>query len=149
MNEPEKIIFVDNLTSIDEIETFSNQSNVKIISFDYTSHIKLTEKNIQHEISEIYLIQDTKKLQKQCFEFLNWHNLDIIKKNISFLNINISKLYNDQLIHVIVKIIKKFSEIKVIINKFPNLKYFASGDLLLIGKLWTESINEIPNSEKV
>jgi len=149
MNEPEKIIFVDNLTSIDEIETFSNQSNVKIISFDYASHIKLTEKNIQHEISEIYLIQDTKKLQKQCFEFLNWHDLDILKKNISFLNINISKLYNDQLIHVIVKIIKKFSEIKVIINKFPNLKYFASGDLLLISKLWTESINEIPNSEKV
>ena len=149
MNNPKKIIFVDNLTSINEVETFSNQSDVKIISFDYASHIKLTEKNIQHEISEIYLIQDTKKLQKQCFEFLNWHNLDIIKKNISFLNINISKLYNDQLIHVIVKIIKKFSEIKVIINKFPNLKYFASGDLLLIGKLWIKSINEIPNSQKV
>ena len=73
----------------------------------------------------------------------------MVKKNISFLNINISKLYNDQLIHVIVKIIKKFSEIKVIINKFPNLKYFASGDLLLIGKLWIKSINEIPNSEEV
>ena len=127
----------------------SNKSDAKIISFDYASHIKLREKNIQHEISEIYLTQDTRKLQKQCFEFSNWYDLDVIKKNISFLNINISKLYTDQLIHVIIKIIKKFSEIKVIIKKFPNLKYFASGDLLLIGKLWIKSINEIPNSQKV
>ena len=148
MNKPKKIIFVDNLTSINEIETSSNQSDVKIISFDYASHIKLTAKNIQHEISEIYLTQDTKKLQKQCFEFSNWYDLDVIKKNISFLNINISKLYSDQLIHVIIKIIKNFSEIKVIIKKFPNLEYFASGDLFLISKLLIRSIFEIQNSKK-
>ena len=148
MNTPKKIIFVDNLTSINEVEVFSNQSDVKIISFDYTSHIKLKEKNIEHEISEIYLTQDTKKLQKQCYEFLNWNNLDEIKNNISFLNINICKLYNDQLIHPIVKILKKFSEIKSIINKFTNLEYFASGDLLLIGKLLIKSVNEIPNSKE-
>ena len=120
MNKPKKIIFVDNLTSINEIETSSNQSDVKIISFDYASHIKLTAKNIQHEISEIYLTQDTKKLQKQCYEFLNWNNLDEIKNNISFLNINICKLYDDQLIHRFVKILKKFSEIKSIINHYKN-----------------------------
>ena len=149
MNESKKIIFVDNLTSINEIENFSNQSDVKIISFDYTSHIKLTEKNIEHEISEIYLTQDTEKLQKQCYEFLNWYNLDVVKKNTSFLNINISKLYNDQLIHEIIKILKKFSEIKVIVKQFPNSKYFASGDLLLISKLWVKSTNEIPNNQKM
>ena len=148
MNTPKKIIFVDNLTSINEVEVFSNQSDVKIISFDYTSHIKLKEKNIEHEISEIYLTQDTKKLQKQCFEFSNWYDLDVIKNNISFLNINICKLYNDQLINPIVKILKKFSEIKSIINKFTNLEYFASGDLLLIGKLLIKSVNEIPNSKE-
>ena len=149
MNESKKIIFVDNLTSINEIENFSNQSDVKIISFDYTSHIKLTEKNIEHEISEIYLTQDTDKLQKQCYEFLNWYNLDVVKKNTSFLNINISKLYNDQLIHEIIKILKKFSEIKVIVKQFSNSKYFASGDLLLISKLWVKSTNEIPNNQKM
>ncbi len=149
MNEPKKIIFVDNLTSINEIENFSNHSDVKIISFDYTSHIKLTEKNIEHEISEIYLTQDTKKLQKQCYEFLNWYDLDIIKKNTSFLNVNISRLYNDQLIHKIIKILKNFSEIKVVVKQFPNLEYFASGDLLLISKLWIKCINEIPNSQKM
>ena len=148
MNNPKKMIFVDNLTSINEIEVFSNQSDTKFITFDYTSHIKLKEKNIEHEISEIYLTQDTKKLQKQCYEFLNWYDLDVIKNNISFLNINICKLYNDQLIHPVVKILKKFSEIKSIINKFTNLEYFASGDLLLIGKLLIKSVNEIPNSKE-
>jgi len=32
MNKPQKIIFVDDLTSINEIETLSNSSDVKIIS---------------------------------------------------------------------------------------------------------------------
>jgi len=148
MNEPKQIIFVDNLTSINEIETFSDKDNVKIITFDYASHIELTEKKIDHEISEIYLNQDINKLQKQCYEFLNWYNLDILKKHISFLNINIPKLYNDQLIHPIVKILKKFSEIKMIIKKFPNLEYFASGDLFLISKLLIKSIYELQNSKK-
>jgi len=148
MNESKQIIFVDNLTSINEIETFSDKDNVKIITFDYASHIELTEKKIDHEISEIYLNQDINKLQKQCYEFLNWYNLDILKKHISFLNINIPKLYNDQLIHPIVKILKKFSEIKMIIKKFPNLEYFASGDLFLISKLLIKSIYELQNSKK-
>ena len=63
MNEPKQIIFVDNLTSINELETFSDKDDVKIITFDYTSHIELTEKKIDHEISEIYLNQDINKLQ--------------------------------------------------------------------------------------
>ena len=148
MNEPKQIVFVDNLTSINEIEIFSNKDDVKIITFDYGSHIKLIEKNIDHEISEIYLTEDVNKLQKQCYEFLNWSNLDLVKKDISFLNINIPRLYNDQLIHPLVKILKKFSEIKIIKKKFLNLKYFASGDLFLISKLLIKDISEIENSKE-
>ena len=148
MNEPKQIIFVDNLTLINEIETISDKDDVKFITFDYDSHVKLTEKNIDHEISEMYLTEDVNKLQKQCYEFLNWSNLDVVKKDISFLNINIPRLYNDQLIHPLVKILKKFSEIIIIIKKFPNLKYFASGDLFLISKLLIKDISKIENSKK-
>ena len=148
MTEGKKIIFVDSLTSINEVKNFFDKENIKIITFDYSSHVELTEKNIEHEISEVYLTEDIGKLQRQCYEFLNWYDLDIIKKNIKFFNVNISKLYNDQLIHPIVKILKKFSEIKVIIKKFPNLEYFASGDLFLISKLLIRSIFEIQNSKK-
>ena len=148
MTEGKKIIFVDSLTSINEVKNFFDKENIKIITFDYSSHVELTEKNIEHEISEVYLTEDIGKLQRQCYEFLNWYDLDIIKKNINFFNVNIPKLYNDQLIHPIVKILKKFSEIKVIIKKFPNLEYFASGDLFLISKLLIRSIFEIQNSKK-
>ena len=148
MTEGGKIVFVDSLTSINEVESFFDKENVKIITFDYSSHIQLTEKNIEHEISEIYLTEDVVELQKQCYEFLNWSNLDVVKKEISFLNINIPRLYNDQLIHPLVKILKKFSEIKIIIKKFINLKYFASGDLFLISKLLIKDISEIENSRK-
>ena len=148
MNEPKQIVFVDNLTSINELETFSEKVDVKFITFDYDSHIKLIERNIDHEISEIYLTEDINKLQKQCYEFLNWSNLDLVKKDISFLNINIPRLYNDQLIHPLVKILKKFSEIKIIKKKFLNLKYFASGDLFLISKLLIKDISEIENSKE-
>jgi hypothetical protein len=144
----EKIIFVDELTSINEIENFSKQMKVKFITFDYNSHIKLKEKNIKHELSENYLKDDIDKIQKQCYKFLNWSDIDEVKNNITFLNINICKLYNDQLIHVIVKILKKFSEIKFITKKFPKLEYFASGELLLISKLLIKSVNQISNSKK-
>jgi hypothetical protein len=146
---PEKIILVDNLTSINEIENFTNQPNSKFITFDYTSHIKLTEKKIEHEISEIYSDYDVIKLQKNCYNFLNWYDLDIIKKNFSFLGINIPKLYNNQLIHVLVSITKKFSELKSVINKFPNSNYFASGVLLSIVSLFEKPVSEIPNGRNV
>ena len=142
-----KIILVDDSTSINEIEKLSNYTDIKFITFDYTSHIKLTEKKIEHEISENYSNNKIEQLQKKCYELLDWNELDIIKNNITFLGINISKLYNDQLIHVIVKTLKKLSELKFIIKKFPNHDYFASGELLLISNLLANSVYEIKNSK--
>ena len=145
---PKKIILIDNFTQINEIDNLISDNSTKIISFDYESHQKLLEKNIEHEISEIYSDEENvEKIQKNCYEFLEWHNLDIIKKNASFFGINIPKLYADQLIHGIVKILKKFSELKLIFNKYSNSIYSASGDLLLIISLFTELISEIPNGK--
>ena len=145
---PKKIILIDNFTQINEIDNLTSDNSTKIITFDYESHQELLEKNIEHEISEIYSDEENvEKIQKNCYEFLEWHNLDIIKKNASFFGINIPKLYADQLIHGIVKILKKFSELKLIFNKYSNSIYFASGDLLLIISLFTELISEIPNGK--
>ena len=147
MEQVEKIILVDNLTSISEIETFSDCIDTKFITFDYASHIKLTEKKIKHEISENYSNNEIDQLQKKCYNFLDWHELDIIKNNINFLGVNIPKLYDDQLIHVFVKIVKKFSELKSVINKFRNANYFASGELFLLSNLLVESVSEIQNAK--
>ena len=105
----EKIILVDNLTSLKEIENFASGKFVKIITFDYASHKKLNEKNIEHEISEIYSNrEDVEKTQKKCYEFLKWCDLDIINQNVSFSGINIPKLFTDQLIPSIASGLKKF-----------------------------------------
>ena len=144
----EKIILVDNLTSLKEIENFASGKFVKIITFDYASHKKLNEKNIEHEISEIYSNrEDVEKTQKKCYEFLKWCDLDIINQNVSFSGINIPKLFTDQLIPSIASGLKKFLELKLITDKFPNSTYFASGELMHIIKTFQRSFTEIPSGK--
>ena len=88
----EKIILVDNLTSLKEIENFASGKFVKIITFDYASHKKLNEKNIEHEISEIYSNrEDVEKTQKKCYEFLKW--CDLVFQELIFQNYLLINLY--------------------------------------------------------
>ena len=63
------------------------------------------------------------------------------------MGINIPQLYNDQLIHSIIKIVKKFSELENIFNNFSNVHYYASGDLFLIIKQFTEQASKILNEK--
>ena len=144
---PKKIILIDNLTEINEIVDFLDNETL-VISFDYESHNKLLEQNITHTISENFLIDvNIESLQKIGYEFLEWSNLISIKDKVSFLGINIPQLYNDQLIHPIIKIVKKFSELENIFNNFSNVHYYASGDLFLIIKQFTEQASKILNEK--
>lgn len=144
---PKKIILIDNLTEINEIVDFLDNETL-VISFDYESHNKLLEQNITHTISENFLIDvNIESLQKIGYEFLEWSNLISIKDKVSFLGINIPQLYNDQLIHSIIKIVKKFSELENIFNNFSNVHYYASGDLFLIIKQFTEQASKILNEK--
>ena len=75
----EKIILVDNLTSLKEIESFASGKFVKIITFDYASHKKLNKKNIEHEISEIY--SNKQDVEKEKANIVNT-NQQIVTKLI-------------------------------------------------------------------
>ena len=67
---PKKIILIDNFTQINEIGNLISDNSTKIITFDYESHQELLEKNIEHEISEIYSDEENvEKIQKNCYEF--------------------------------------------------------------------------------
>ena len=75
---------------------------------------------------------------------------EIIERLISQdRDLRIVLIGSDNALQQSLEILKKFSEIKVIVKQFPNSKYFASGDLLLISKLWVKSTNEIPNNQKM
>ena len=144
---PKKIILIDNLTEINEIVDFLD-SETLVISFDYESHKNLEQENIDHKISENFCIDESiELLQKQSYKFLEWHNLETIRDNVSFYGINIPKLYDEQLIHSIVKIVKKFSELKSIFKQYPNVSYHASGDLFLLIREFGNQISKIPNEK--
>jgi hypothetical protein len=144
------IIFVDSSTSINHLEKIIEETKGKVISFDYSTHIKLNSKNISHVISDNYSSEEeVEKMQKICYKFLNWHEEKKFHNELKFQEINIPKLFNDEFFSSLVKVMKKFSEIRWIFNKEKNLKIFASNDLLEIVKLFTKSYSELKSIENV
>lgn len=144
-NKPsEKIALVDNLTTIKFLEQFSKESYSKIITFDYCTHDKLTNKKIPHELSDTFSSDEVvKKAQKQCYSFSKWYDLPIVSNNFSYFEINLGKLYTDQFIPSLVSLIKKFIEFKSIYENNTDATFFASGDLLNIVKIFTQNFIEI------
>ena len=143
-----KIILVDDLTSNDFLEKISKETHAKIISFDYKTHTLLNEKKIQHEISELYLNTNLKELQKKCYTLSKYYELKIIDDNISYCGINIPKLFSDQFLPSMVSVFKKFSEFQSIFNLHPTSIFLASGDLLNIVKLFSNSFIEIDGKKE-
>jgi hypothetical protein len=145
----EKIVLADNLTSLSFLENISKEKNVKIISFDYKTHTKLVDKKIQHEISENYLNQDNVEiLQKKCYEFAKWYNLKIVDDCFVYSGINIAKLFTDQFMPSFISILKKFSECQKIYKIYSPSMFLASGDLLNIIKLFSNSFFEIKENQE-
>ena len=146
------IIFVDSSTSIKHLEKVIEQTKGKVISFDYSTHIKLNSKNISHIISDNYSNENEMgRMQKICYKFSKWHEEKEFHDIVKFQNINIPKLFNDEFLSILVKLIKKFSEVSQILNKEKNLKIFASNELLEIVKLFSKSyskLDSIKNEEK-
>lgn len=140
INEEQVIILIDSSSSISELEKIIVKNKIRIITFDYASHIELKNKNIIHTISESYNSTiDINELQKKCYSFLKWHEERTVRDNLQFHGINIPKLFTDQLWHSIIKVVKKFSEVQEIYNQYPDSKYIANGDLLEIIKIFTSS----------
>jgi len=146
------IIFVDSSTSINHLEKIIKQTKGKVISFDYSTHIKLNSKNISHIISDNYSNEnEVEKMQKICYMFSKWHEEEKFQNTLKFQNINIPKLFNDEFLSSLVKVIKKFSEVKQIFAIEKNTKIFASNELLQIVKLFSKSyskLDSIENEEK-
>lgn len=139
------IAFIDSSTSISELEKILDKNKISVITFDYISHVKLKNKNIVHVVSDNYNNSNINELQKQCYTFLKWYDEKVVKDNLQFNGVNIPKLFTEQLWHSIVKIVKKFVEVQKIYNKYPNSKYFASGNLLEIIKIFTTSCTKLGN----
>ena len=150
--EYKQIIFADINSNFNQIKKIINQNkSIIIISFDYKTHKKLNDEKIDHEISDKF-INDTEcqKIQDYVYKFTYWFNENEFSDLLTYREINIGRLYQDELLNFFVRFLKKFKEIKNIINQNKDVEFFADNELFKIINFFTESCKNIgSSSEKI
>lgn len=142
------ILFIDS-NSIHVARNKIN-SNIKVISFDYESHKALSEKNIQHSMSDEYTNEEKLlKIQNLTYKLTEWYSEDEVKKYLEYNGLNLGKLFYDELLYELLKIIKKFFEVREIFQLYPNANYVAPNLLYDTLCLFTKSVTKIHNKEKL
>ena len=132
----------DSSNSIEDIEKLKDE--VTVITFDYESHNILKNKKIIHKISDEFIDTETsKKITNRNYELIKWYELKIIKEELSFHGVNIPKLFTDELISSLLKLLKKIIEVKSICQNFPNSTFYASNELYDIILIFTDSVTKI------
>jgi len=141
------LILFDFSNSYEDIEKIKNES--VIITFDYESHELLKKKKITHKISDEFIDTETaKKITNRNYELLKWYELKIVQDKLSFHGVNIPKLFTDEFTSSLLKLLKKIVEIRNILQRFPDSKIYASGELMDIVKIFTSSGTKIGVKKK-
>ena len=106
---------------------------------------------LSNEISDKF-INDTEcqKIQDYVYKFTYWFNENEFSDLLTYREINIGRLYQDELLNFFVRFLKKFKEIKNIINQNKDVEFFADNELFKIINFFTESCKNIgSSSEKI
>ena len=112
-------LFVD--SSISEknlIDFISTNKNCRIISFDFESTDILKKHNIKFEHSE-----------NKIYKISEWYKNSHINEFLIYKDVNIGKLFYEQVLDYLVKSCKNIFEIQAIHKEFPESKYFVSPNL--------------------
>ena len=124
-------LFVD--SSISEknlIDFISTNKNCRIISFDFESTDILKKHNIKFEHSETFLNNfDYTNLQNKIYKISEWYKNSHIIEFLIYKDVNIGKLFYEQVLDYLVKSCKNIFEIQAIHKEFPESKYFVSPNL--------------------
>jgi len=124
-------LFVD--SSISEknlIDFISTNKNCRIISFDFESTDILKKHNIKFEHSETFLNNfDYTNLQNKIYKISEWYKNSHINEFLIYKDVNIGKLFYEQVLDYLVKSCKNIFEIQAIHKEFPESKYFVSPNL--------------------
>jgi hypothetical protein len=115
-----KIILVTK--SIKDHSTIKENSNTKIFSCDYTSHKKLQELGISHNIAENVLDYDQRiEIFNIAKKFENWHKSDSLKE-FNLNGVNLLGLLDGLELHLLIieKLINFFTIKKILEDEEPN-----------------------------
>ena len=133
-----------------DIELINFNSKFKeIITLDYLSHEKLKNKKIVHTESDVFVSEsEFDKLVKLSYSFVNWYDNPIIKNLITYRDINLGKLFYGEFYAYLLPVLKLFSEISEIGNKYNESLFHVSSKISKYLKNLNLNFNELKNENQ-
>ena len=120
ISDHDKIFLIDRFTKLDNLFSLSGQSEL-IITFDFESHKLLLEKNIKHEISDIFLTDyNLSSIQNNSYNYAKWFENQNFSRLLMSDGINLGESSKIEFHYFLLPFLKKFLEIKNITNQYPN-----------------------------
>ncbi len=140
----DSVILFDSSSSLDELKKFVQKDKPTVITFDYESHILLSQNNISHEISDSYINEnDLQTIQKQSYHFAEWFKEQPVNSLVDYEGINLGELFHVEFHYLLIPFLKKFVEVSKIINKFSNTKFVAQNTLYRIISYFSPSAEQL------
>jgi hypothetical protein len=126
-----KIIFFDNSLKLSDLRNHVSKDDL-IITFDYDSHNLLLDNEINHKISDEFLVKnDLEEIQYSSYKTIKWFE-DKKFKNFNHDGFNLGSSIQVELNYYLVPLIKKFLEIEKIVKKYPEFEFISSSNYELI-----------------
>lgn len=134
------IFLVDSFFDLESLKNKNNQYQ-KVITFDFNAHKFLTDYNIPHEISDVYLTySELQELQEKTLELSTWSKQKEISQLIEYEGINLGNLVFNNFIDFIAGFLKKFCESQKIIQQYPNSEFICSSEMFEIVKIFSNNV---------
>ena len=148
-NPCQEIILFDSSATLQDLKSILK--NQKIITFDFESHQLLLDNKITHDISEDYVKEKNfDEIQKLSYDLSRWYENPSISEKITYDELNLGKLFYDELHYFLVPLINKFLELQDTLHAFEKNQFVASPymfDLLCCMK--TSGVTKFGKSTKM
>lgn len=139
-SENNTILLFDSSMKFEDVYTIIKEKKPKIVTFDYESHNLFEQKNIPHEVSDIYLSKnDLEFIQDKSYLFAQWFDDPLISNLIQYDGVNIGELFFYDFHYHLVPLLKKFIEITKLFESNKNSTYVSSPPLYDIITCFTNS----------
>ena len=143
-NDPLKnnmILLFDSSMNFKDVYPKIKEKKPKIITFDYKSHILFEEKNISHEISDVYISQnDLDSIQERSYLFTHWFDEPKISNLLQYDDINIGELFYADFYYQLIPLLKKFFEVMKLFEFNKNSTFISSFLLYEMISSFTSSV---------
>jgi hypothetical protein len=149
MSKDTVLFLIDSEFPLNKIEEqLKNLKSFKIISFDFLSHTKLQNLDLDHTISDIYLNdKEIVEIQHHVYSFLKWYDDSKISKYLLYNGVNIAGLFHEQFAVYLSPFLKKLHEIKNIVKQFPNSQLVSAPNLSKISQIFSDNVSVLESKK--